>query len=328
MDLGRTLKVARKKLGYTQAQLAKGLCDRTTISRIESGALVPPLDLIEELCRRLSIPVPSTHGRVTELHAQPWTMAHFKDLVASRQYDAAFHVGETLFWSFNDFGAQKAMKEIADMVCDLPTSGAMDVLLVPLLFQFIAAGDMANAFDIGFKLIRVQGLAGHHDAVVATTRGLIALHPEPKTRSALMTRIGTATRRLGRINEAISYYEYGQSLAEEHHQRHELARSLHGLSACHLERCQYLQGYQAASNATHLYHDDEDLLWLAMQNRAIALVGLNEVGRGADLLERCASHWEAANDQAALQSVYEDMRTLTPRPKNERDVRLDWERNS
>ena len=65
-----------------------------------------------------------------------------------------------------------------------------------------------------------------------------------------------------------------------------------------------------------------------MQNRAIALVGLNEVGRGADLLERCASHWEAANDQAALQSVYEDMRTLTPRPKNERDVRLDWERNS
>ncbi len=56
-SIGRRLLYWRNRRGYTQSELAAGLFDRSYISQIESGRIIPPLATLGVLCDRLGIEV-------------------------------------------------------------------------------------------------------------------------------------------------------------------------------------------------------------------------------------------------------------------------------
>ena len=69
--VGQRIKELREQRGLTQSDLAKELFDRTYISRIESGKLVPPLVTLELLADRMSVPlsvlIDGDHGSIEHL---------------------------------------------------------------------------------------------------------------------------------------------------------------------------------------------------------------------------------------------------------------------
>lgn len=54
--IGEIIKRKRKELGLTQEQLCEGICEPSTISRIESGRQVPAKNKLDALLQRLGLP--------------------------------------------------------------------------------------------------------------------------------------------------------------------------------------------------------------------------------------------------------------------------------
>ena len=55
MLLGQNLRYYRKEAGFTQEQLAEGICHGTYISKIENGSISAPIETLSDLCRKLGI---------------------------------------------------------------------------------------------------------------------------------------------------------------------------------------------------------------------------------------------------------------------------------
>lgn len=53
MELGQRIRDARQAVGLSQGQACYGICDRTYLSKIENGVLIPPADLLRLLAERL-----------------------------------------------------------------------------------------------------------------------------------------------------------------------------------------------------------------------------------------------------------------------------------
>ena len=59
MNLGKTVRMLRRKKGLSQQELAdKASISRTYLSQIESGACNPTIDLLENIGKELCIPFP------------------------------------------------------------------------------------------------------------------------------------------------------------------------------------------------------------------------------------------------------------------------------
>ena len=61
----------RKEKGFSQVELAEGICTQATLSRFENNARVPNLKILIELCNRLGLPLgdlfPKVGIRYTEI---------------------------------------------------------------------------------------------------------------------------------------------------------------------------------------------------------------------------------------------------------------------
>ncbi|MEK3977353.1 helix-turn-helix domain-containing protein [Psychrobacillus sp. FSL K6-2684] len=57
--LGSKLSYFRKEKGLSMKELADGLCDYTTIYRVEKGKQLPRLEILNEICMKLEIPFQS-----------------------------------------------------------------------------------------------------------------------------------------------------------------------------------------------------------------------------------------------------------------------------
>jgi len=56
-SVGDKIKQERKKQGMTQKALCEGICSQAEISKIENGRNSPTIDLLQQICRRLCIPI-------------------------------------------------------------------------------------------------------------------------------------------------------------------------------------------------------------------------------------------------------------------------------
>lgn len=306
---GQQLRSARRQKGFTQAQLADGLCDRSMVSRIESGATRPPIDLIQQFAERLSMPqlirgLISANGPGPNLGLAP-----LYALMRQGQYDEAFRVGQALFWTLSDFGEFKAMRKVVDILATIPVAPGRDrvSLLSALLYQQIARHHLSEAFDVGLELVRAAADAAQYDVIVTIGQGLLSLQPHESLKAPLLIAVGTGYRRLGQTAQAFQIYTMGQAVADAAQIRREQARALHGLSACFLEDKDYAEAIHAAEQASAGYQQGEPLYWLAQQNLGIAYLQTNRTAEGMDILERCGVFWESQHDMDAKRSVLEEM---------------------
>lgn len=307
---GEQLRATRKIKGWTQSQLASGLCDRSVVSRIESGAMFPPLDLVREFADRLLAPQLLLGLVSTDVGEHSLGFMPLTELIRDERFDEAFRVGEALFWTFNEIGALKFMQKVADILYTMPITPNRDCIsiLSALLYQLISRRQLSEAFDVGLNLIKSAGLRSQFTTVLSTAHGLLALQPPERIKVTILIDLGTSHRRMGNVSSALNMYTAAQNVTESEHMRHEHARALHGLSACWLDNRQnHDNAAEAAKQACQLYRHDDPLYWLAQQNLAIAYLYTSRTLEGLRILERCGLFWEEQGDDEAIRSVQEDM---------------------
>ncbi|EMA6342454.1 helix-turn-helix transcriptional regulator [Bacillus cytotoxicus] len=56
-NIGEKIQFFRKKSGYSRQQLAEDICDTSTLYRIEKGLQSPRLDILQNICTKLNIPI-------------------------------------------------------------------------------------------------------------------------------------------------------------------------------------------------------------------------------------------------------------------------------
>jgi transcriptional regulator with XRE-family HTH domain len=56
-EIGKEIRNLRSYLGLSQRQLAEGICNQSQISRIEAGDLIPTIDILHGVARRLGVEV-------------------------------------------------------------------------------------------------------------------------------------------------------------------------------------------------------------------------------------------------------------------------------
>lgn len=47
--------LTRKKMGFSQQELAAGICTQATLSRLENNGQIPTMKILIQLCRRLQL---------------------------------------------------------------------------------------------------------------------------------------------------------------------------------------------------------------------------------------------------------------------------------
>ena len=57
---GLFVKEARLRQGYRLIEVANEICDTSYLSKVESGIIVPPLDIFEKIAEKLDIRFPSS----------------------------------------------------------------------------------------------------------------------------------------------------------------------------------------------------------------------------------------------------------------------------
>lgn len=57
MNIGTTIEYIRKKAGYSREFIKEGICDESTIYRIEKGDQIPRLDILQKICNKLNVSI-------------------------------------------------------------------------------------------------------------------------------------------------------------------------------------------------------------------------------------------------------------------------------
>jgi HTH-type transcriptional regulator, quorum sensing regulator NprR len=89
--LGKKILELRCKQGLTQAQLAKGICDRSHISMIEAGRSTPSFRILEQIAARLKIAITDLLGDIVTPSREvsfsfTILLGHLETLLSSKQY--------------------------------------------------------------------------------------------------------------------------------------------------------------------------------------------------------------------------------------------------
>jgi transcriptional regulator with XRE-family HTH domain len=104
--IGRSIKIARTKLGMTQSELAEALdLENVTVSRIETGAQLPSIDRLDEIAKVLKISLQSLLADTDKAGAYAEMMADLMSEMAQR--DREFVYGFALAYAQHLRSAKK-----------------------------------------------------------------------------------------------------------------------------------------------------------------------------------------------------------------------------
>lgn len=121
MDLGKRIRFARQAVGLSQGQACYGICDRTYLSKIENGALVPPPDILGLLADRLRLQdiapaAPEKTRDQARRAARRWLQQTRRDAhpLASR-----FEAGYDHWWALREPDPPREFHALTDRLVDL-----------------------------------------------------------------------------------------------------------------------------------------------------------------------------------------------------------------
>ncbi|MGI2849463.1 helix-turn-helix domain-containing protein [Bacillus cytotoxicus] len=92
--LGSEIKKIRVMRGLTQKQLSENICHQSEVSRIESGAVYPSMDILQGIAAKLQVPI--THFYEVLVYSDIERKKRFKDqiqlLSKKKQYDEIYKI--------------------------------------------------------------------------------------------------------------------------------------------------------------------------------------------------------------------------------------------
>ena len=125
---------ARKATGFSQVELAEGICTQATLSRFENNGQVPNLKILIKLCNRLGLPLADLFPRVGIRYTETIeTMNKAEFFLVTSEYEQAAALLDTI-----------AVNTIADSILSLRYFYLKGFIMI---FQNCAITDILFSFD-------------------------------------------------------------------------------------------------------------------------------------------------------------------------------------
>lgn len=280
-------------------------CDRSYISRVESGKTTLPEGLLNRIAETLELSLPDTTSPEDDFLVQ-----EIHRLTRLRRYSEAQTLAERTWW----YALQENKYEVAFQVFDvwadlLPHGGVSSQAYTMFTTQaFLHARQQDNAlFTIGVKFQNYLTARGDLTSAESISRAMLVLKPSPDALFRLRAGLGTILFRADKTEEAKFYYEGARQVWAPHLGETNLGRCYHGLGACavttNLARAQ-----EHTRAACDIYRGRNEMLYYqAMQNQGIILAGIGQLSQAKRLLADVIAYLEARGD---MKSTHEARTTL------------------
>ena len=296
----------------TQADLAKGLFDRSYISQIESGVVVPPLSTLKVLSERLHVPL----GEIVDAdHSEKAALVRHGHKLQSEGKKAGGPDQLYLAWELFMEG-QAANSDLLSAARDfLSIETRTERALYVLQRSALRLIQSENIGTDGLTLLIQLG-----NAYFTLSRFLDALwvyetvlefNPEPATRLRALGNMGSTLYLLNRHEQAFELYTTALELAEQTNNVGMMARCHHGLGIAaralgDLERAHH----HTVISATFYQGIDEMRGFGAKQNLGVILREQEKYSVAEPYLTECLEAYRSRGHLALAASVLEELARL------------------
>lgn len=285
-SLGDKLYRRRKELGLSQQALANGIMDRSYISRIERGQIIPPMEILEVLARGLGLPLESLsppeggHDALRNAHLKLKQAQRLRDVKLARDAwaeavalkDHDFMVESTLVWLL-------IAPEAEDLV------EALDRAYIYLLGSTV--GMSSNLLRIGLSLGRSLYQRDGFMQATKVYQELLQRSPLKEDRVKVLVGGGSALYRLGQYETALRWFlDAAEGLPVAKNKDLE-ARVHHGLGICYRELGDREKSYHHTWLAHHLYQRGSLKWYETLHNLSILQVDRGQVDTAMRALSEC-----------------------------------------
>lgn len=296
----------------TQTDLAKGLFDRSYISQIESGVVVPPLSTLKILSERLDVPL----GEIVDAdHSEKASLVRHAHKLLSEGTKTGIPDQLYLAWELFMEG-QAAKSDLLGAAQDFlrieeRTERALYVLQRTVLriiqSENIGADSLALLIQLGntyFSLSRVLDALTVYETV-------LEFSPDPATRLRTLGNMGSTLYLLKRHKHAVECYQTALVLAEETKSVEMMARCHHGLGIVSRALGDLDIAYHHTVTSITLYQGIDKMRRLgARQNLGVILLEQGKY-RAAELhLNDCLEAYRSLGHVALAASILEEMARL------------------
>lgn len=293
----------------TQSELAKGLFDRSYISQIESGKVIPPLSTLELLCERLAVPisdvVEGSHSKMAD------TKKRARHILARAR---EMRTAEELFIGWETLVDSPFTVELVTITRRLlsyeeDTSRRLYVLQRVALKMLDTGYDCEDGIDLLIQLGNTYFNANQYVNALSVYRTILEdKNPTRETTVRLLLNIGTTLYRSSQFHEAVDIYEQALELAEDTNAIEIKARCHHGLGISLRAVGELGKARDHTMTAAGLYQGiDESRRIYAIHNLGVILGELRHTAQAKSYLQESLRYYQTTNNYAMGASVLEEL---------------------
>ncbi len=231
MDIGSEIRRLRIARGLTQAQLVEGLFDRSYLSQIERGYLVPPLHTIQVLAKRLDVTpntlMPQTNHREDLRHAEML-------LSKGRRNGDLECIQESWVIFYHQKCVDKMLETVLQWADIAPNSPQLLDSLSTSIAWAIANEPLPSLFwEVYIRLGNAYFSVGQFERAAWAYREIIHQCPPHDIRVRTLVNLGSALIELFEYEEAHHSFETALECCESNSRDRLAARCYHGLGVCY-----------------------------------------------------------------------------------------------
>lgn len=294
MDIGQTIKRLRSERSLTQQDVANGLFDRSYISQIEKGKVIPPLSTLDLIAKRLGVS---------------------RDvLLPNDDYDKKYKEAESLFnkakrtengdltrKSWEAFRGLKSVGKMAETVVlwasIAPKSeGLIDALTTTMALHKNHPPKQAY-WDVLIHFGNTLFTQQHFERACWIYQELLNDYPPAELAIRTFANLGSSFLELLEYEQSLGAFESSLELWEPKFGTRIMARCHHGLGVCYRALMNWNKAYYHTAEASKLYEAiDTEKFYEAQHNIGVLWLDHRKFNIATEYLSSSLKHYESIND--------------------------------
>jgi len=313
--IGMRIKTLRRQRGYSQEDLANDLFDRSYISRIESGKVIPPIETLKVLADRLEVPL----SFIIENDSNDWEILRKGRLLLSEGLHSRSASQVRLAWEQLIDGPW--CKDLLDAALFLlkveGPSNNIAVILQRTLNRYYQ--DTNSNESTPWELMMQLGNTYFHlqqwSYALSVYHDLLRFRPPESVRIRAISNLATTHLCAGHPNIAHELFDSIIDPAKKTDKT--VARCYHGIGASLYLLGDLEAAYQYTIKSLEIYKAVDRNKWYeAYHNLGVCLAAMKRFDEAEMKLSTCLAFYRETQNSALMASVFEELGKIAFNKKN------------
>ena len=290
VTLGERIRELRQKKGLTQSQLANGLATPSMLSQIESGRARPSYKLLAQIADRLEVPLEQLITDVDLNLKFTSTQKMARAMVVSKDYAAAIPLlHELLDAPYGTVSRTEVLFNLAEAYLHTGDLEQAEKWFAELKYLAVLRQDHHALTRVMLQIGQISMERKQYQlAIYQWQQALSELEKMQEVdlimKESILFRLGQAHSKLGKIGEAVEYYQKALHVCEGADNLYKLGRLYMELAQSHKRIGNLQQSVTYAERAAHVYETLDRVAMKTMLDMECAIV-YGQTGREQEAIQ-------------------------------------------